>query len=141
MFLHEFDAFPQIDQQGRPRDLYHRPRSLFVATFIGDANVLDGHFDGEAVKVASLRVEATSDRAPGPCQVAVRPRAISIADNSDDRLEGRITSAVYIGTHMEYRIDTDVGELFVVDRDTSTERSVGDIVGLRFEARGVNVIP
>ena len=131
----------QIVQQGKPRDLYHRPRSLFVATFIGDANVLDGHFDGEAVKVACLRVAATSDREPGPCQIAVRPRAIQIADSSDDRLEGRITSAVYIGTHMEYRIDTDVGELFVVDRDTSTERRVGDIVGLQFEARGVNVIP
>src|SRR5207247_1975797 len=44
-----------IEQVGRPRDLYRRPRSAFVASFLGDNNLVDGRVgamgaDGLAVE-------------------------------------------------------------------------------------------
>ncbi|AKU06218.1 ABC transporter ATP-binding protein [Haloferax gibbonsii] len=32
----------RVEQVGRPRELYHRPRTRFVAEFLGENNVLDG---------------------------------------------------------------------------------------------------
>ena len=52
-----------IDQAGNPLDIYDRPRSKFVADFIGAANILDGTSQGHAgsggpqVKVGEALVE------------------------------------------------------------------------------------
>src|SRR5437667_445109 len=43
-----------IAQHGRPRDLYEAPTSLFVADFIGDANIVDAEirvWDGDRARV------------------------------------------------------------------------------------------
>jgi spermidine/putrescine transport system ATP-binding protein len=48
----------RIEQQGSPRDLYHRPRTRFVANFFGDNNLLEG------VLVESQVVETALGRLP-----------------------------------------------------------------------------
>ena len=52
----------RLEQLGTPEELYDRPASLFVATFVGRANVLRGTaaraFGGEAGRVLVIRPEA-----------------------------------------------------------------------------------
>ncbi len=51
----------KVMQVGSPQDIYHRPKTRFVADFVGSSNVLDGTFPGKQPNknvAASLRPEA-----------------------------------------------------------------------------------
>src|ERR671935_2217971 len=77
----------KIEQIGAPRDVYERPRSRFVADFIGTSNFIDGVVEareGETYRVKTddgeLRVPAESEFAPGaPVVVAARPEHVGLA--------------------------------------------------------------
>ena len=74
----------RIAQIGTPRELYEEPSSLFVADFIGDANLIDAEVIEERgeralVRLGPLEVElARRGARKGPVKVAVRPDAVAI---------------------------------------------------------------
>jgi putative spermidine/putrescine transport system ATP-binding protein len=70
----------RLEQFGTPADIYDRPDSLFVAGFVGTANILAAelvqHGDAFALVLpgGTLPITApTPAQAPGPVQVAIRP--------------------------------------------------------------------
>ena len=74
----------QIEQIGAPEEIYARPRSAFVANFIGLTNRLPGLADGETVTVLGSRVPLLPGSAgPGPVHALVRPEAIRLAARTD----------------------------------------------------------
>src|SRR3954463_9886063 len=107
----------RILQLGTPDEIYERPRSRFVADFIGQTNFLDVDVtasDGQFGNVnlsgsGPLRARAPEGAVAGPMTLAVRPEKISLlADlpGSDapgwDRLDGVLEEIVYVGTHTHY---------------------------------------
>ena len=74
----------QLAQVGAPIEVYERPNSRWVAGFLGDVNLIEGHaisvypsfvmVEGEGLR---LRV-AHAPVAPGPVAVALRPEKIRI---------------------------------------------------------------
>jgi len=58
-----------IEQLGSPSDLYERPRTVFVASFVGSANILDSaakralHLSGACDRTVMVRREAVLVRA------------------------------------------------------------------------------
>jgi iron(III) transport system ATP-binding protein len=138
----------KIAQTGRPRELYEEPASLFVADFIGDANILDGTVVEERgerglVQIGTLTTELPRRGArPGPVKLAVRPDAFTVTDDpAAAGLEGRVTKASYLGTHVEYEIETAVGELFVVEHSGRDPIAPHTAVRIGLGQRGVSVIP
>ncbi|RCW81758.1 ABC transporter ATP-binding protein [Paracoccus lutimaris] len=134
-----------IAQDGAPRELYEAPASEFIADFIGEANVIDCQIlsvaEGQArigVGGAELTLPARKGR-PGAARLAVRPNAFHVRTDGPG-LEGRVTSAAYLGDHIEYEIDTAAGSLFVVDAASSTARAPGSSVRLQFSGTGVALI-
>ena len=55
----------------------------------------------------------------GEVGVAIRPNAIRISTAPPDgpSIEGTIGKAAYLGGHMEYTVETAVGQLFVIATD------------------------
>ena len=53
----------QVEQMGAPMELYHNPKSLFVATFIGSPqmNLLPARFDGKKLNCGKIGVSGFSD--------------------------------------------------------------------------------
>jgi iron(III) transport system ATP-binding protein len=139
----------RIAQTGRPRELYEEPASLFVADFIGDANILEGKLleeNGERglVQIGTLTTELPRRGAKaGPVKLAVRPDAFTVNEDpsAESGLEGRITKASYLGTHVEYEIETAVGELFVVEHHRRDLIPPHTAVRIGLGQRGVSVIP
>jgi len=76
----------------------------------------------------------------GPAQLAIRPNAIRVADQANGALPGRIRHAAYLGDHMEYEIETEVGNLFVVDATLDTLRAHDAAVSLSLADKGVALI-
>jgi iron(III) transport system ATP-binding protein len=68
----------RLIQLGRPDDLYHRPTSLEVAAFLGDADVLPGRATGEHVDCDAGTLEI-SPPAYGDVRVMLRPESVRLS--------------------------------------------------------------
>jgi len=69
----------RIAQVGTPRDLYERPRSVAVASFLGDANLLPGTWRRGSVHCALGELPAFAAAAlaeDAPCTVMIRPERL-----------------------------------------------------------------
>jgi iron(III) transport system ATP-binding protein len=138
-----------IAQVGSPRDLYETPADLFVADFVGDANLVPGELvrrDGDRARVRIAEIEALIPSrlaTPGPVKVSIRPESLVLAVEppAGPALKGSIAKAAYLGTHMEYTVATGLGDLFVVDRAVTRPVPVGSPVWLTLADHGVTVIP
>jgi len=80
----------RIEQVGSPDEIYKRPRSRFVADFIGESNffdvILDGREKGMAVLSDGTRVDSPSQDGSGGSKAAtlmVRPESIQIFPAKD----------------------------------------------------------
>ena len=135
----------EIAQEGEPRDLYERPSNVFVADFIGDANLVEAEIrsvEGETatVSIGNVEIELPARGiAPGPGKVAVRPESVHLSDPGSG-LAGEIVKAAYLGDHLEYSVSTPVGELFVIDNSVDAPRAVGSSVSVGFGTR-VTLVP
>jgi iron(III) transport system ATP-binding protein len=132
----------KIEQIGTPLDLYRRPASLFVADFIGEANLLAATVEDGHVRVAGYRFPYRQDGAPaGAATLMARPEAIRIAADGDG-LPGRVRTAFFMGTYADYLIETEVGEVNVSDNH-SVDRmhGVGQGVRLQFAPSGLYLLP
>jgi iron(III) transport system ATP-binding protein len=145
----------RIAQVGTPRELYEEPTSLFVADFIGDANLLDAEVVEERgaralVRLGPLMLDLPGRGArKGPVKVAVRPEAVTIgaapggdaAAQDAAALAGRVLKASYLGKHIEYTLATPLGDMFVIDRAGRTPLLEGTEVTISLADRAVTVVP
>ena len=105
----------KIEQVDDPFSLYNRPRTRFVANFIGRTNLLSGRIAGAAIEFDGFSVPAAS--LPAPPQgtgdavlFSVRPQNIRVhrkaADAGDGRwwLPARIGERAYLGDSWDYII-------------------------------------
>ena len=136
-----------IAQEGKPHELYESPADVFVADFIGDANLVDGEMtavDGEAAVVRIGPVEARLRRrsfSPGPVKVAIRPESVVLEPARPGAgIPGTVAKAVYLGSHMEYTVETALGELFVIQHRTDAPMPRGVEVSVILTGRGVSLV-
>jgi spermidine/putrescine transport system ATP-binding protein len=116
----------KVEQTGSPREIYERPRTAFVADFIGSLNAFDVRIDELVGSYAVSRLGpnervvlmvASGRRASDTIRVAVRPEQVRIepaessAPESGSRLEGRIAEIVYLGMYTQFHVDTKVGRV------------------------------
>jgi spermidine/putrescine transport system ATP-binding protein len=127
----------RIEQAGDATDLYERPRTAFVARFLGVSNLIDGRADGadafETHDGARLHVPADRLGGQGALQAGVRPEKISIvpadgapADGAANELRGQVTLASFLGVSIQYLVRTAGGEeLTVFEQNTHGTTTLG----------------
>ncbi|MBL8706288.1 MAG: ABC transporter ATP-binding protein [Rhodospirillales bacterium] len=138
-----------VAQSGPPRQLYEEPASLFVADFIGDANIVPvtiSDLNGETARVEIGTIEKRlrhRGAGAGAAKVAIRPESLRLSEARPNgpALEATLSKAAYLGTHMEYTVKTAIGELFVVDRAVERPLPVGAPLYVTLAEHGVTVIP
>ncbi|MBS0539772.1 MAG: ABC transporter ATP-binding protein [Proteobacteria bacterium] len=138
----------RIEQQGSPRELYEKPATPFLARFMGESNPARGivrRIDAARVRVrlGDIEIEVADSAAPeGEATVAVRPEAIAVetAPGPAGALAGTIAKTSYLGTHMEYSIDTAAGTLFATCPRVERPLPPGTAVALVLAPRGVIVV-
>jgi ABC-type Fe3+/spermidine/putrescine transport system ATPase subunit len=108
-----------------PKQLYERPRTRFVADFVGVNNFIPGTCrevtpDGAVVETAlgPLRALGTADVATGArCVLAVRPENVALGAGAADAnvVEARVVLASYLGNTLRYDVEAAGGLLLKVD--------------------------
>ncbi len=102
----------RILQTGAPEELYRRPSSLFVANFLGGANLLRGTVamtDGVAeFAAAGRRMTIGGDVEPGICDLVFRPEdPVPVSDLDCNRLEGAVTTSIFMGRCWRLSVQVD----------------------------------
>ena len=135
-----------VEQTGSPQEIYERPRTEFVAGFIGDSNIIEGVVESATamsslVKVgdASFAIAGNGVKAGDRVRVMIRPEKIRLlAAGGDGFLRGKIDSAMYQGESTQWRVVLEGGQTLTVveqNRDTrpAVESRVGRAVALEWE--------
>jgi iron(III) transport system ATP-binding protein len=132
-----------VAQDGTPRDLYEKPANAFVADFIGEANIFDCNVASVADDEATvhlgpimLKLPAAGHK-PGPAKIAARPSRIDILSaGSPGTLPGKLEKVTYVGSHLEFIVATQFGQIFATSPDVETSHAPGQEVGVGFPKRG-----
>jgi iron(III) transport system ATP-binding protein len=139
----------QIIQVGTAEDLYQRPVSSFVATFLGEANlvrckILDATMDRLTLSFGNFRWDvATTVQGPVGTEVeaVVRPEAIGLSDPKGG-IAGRVVSSTYLGSKIDYLVRVGEQMLKVVQSDPSfgTRFVAGADIDVSLPNTGVQVL-
>jgi spermidine/putrescine transport system ATP-binding protein len=100
-----------VEQIGSPKDIYNTPNSIFVAGFIGSANLLPGEIverDGDSFLVQlrtgpRVRVAGEAGGPGDPVTVMVRPERLTPSredPGTPNCVRGRITNVIFQGSGM-----------------------------------------
>ena len=103
----------RIEQLGRPEDIYDRPRSEFVARFIGASNVIKGTaadrdrlmVAGVALRCVGAELTAGAAGAISIRQHEIRLTAAPPASAGDNVLPGTVTRNVFLGNSRDYMVE------------------------------------
>ena len=124
----------RLEQLGAPEELYERPRTEFVAGFLGVSNLIDGRIVGVTGAFAEVAVpDGTVLRAPAPdgartgrsVRLGVRPEKLRLehrdgddgpANHGRNVVEATVVDASYLGVSTQYTVRTAEGRVLTVYR-------------------------
>ncbi len=135
-----------IQQVGVPRELYHRPRNEFVATFIGKTNMCNAklvHIDGVAtlvlgeVRLPMSQLNSCTDQ---DVRVSIRPE--EFIKSGEGPFEATVLDSVYLGSTTDYFMKTSFSDRIQVTVESTFEENVrpGEIVRLDVNVAKINVL-
>lgn len=133
----------EIQQIGTPIDIYNEPENRFVASFIGESNIIEGNmiedclvsFDGFEFECVDKGFKPNEE-----VEVVLRPEDIDIiAENYQERtkIHGKVESVVFKGVHYEIMVKTDIREYKI---HTTDYVDPGLDVGLTFGPEDIHVM-
>jgi ABC-type Fe3+/spermidine/putrescine transport system ATPase subunit len=152
----------RIEQLGTPEELYDRPRTRFVADFIGTTNLLAGTVTSLTDGVAEIALQGSGRcfvpagglRAGAAVELSVRPEVLALArrqpgvepaagpaGDAGSWLAGTIEQSAYHGTSIGYEIRTDGGRRVTASVPRAQERlPAGTPVELRWRPEDTLVL-
>ncbi len=122
----------RIVQVATPGEIYEQPKTRFIAEFVGDVNILEGHVQGQEnglwrVNTSSAEVPLTIDdpdevlHSGQAVAIAVRPEKMVIqrdppGPDAINVLTGEVWDIGYLGDWTVYRVKLATGEILRVTR-------------------------
>ncbi|HEY6234350.1 MAG TPA: ABC transporter ATP-binding protein, partial [Candidatus Elarobacter sp.] len=144
----------KIAQVGTAHEIYEKPATAFVATFVGGTNTIPATLvEPHVVEACGARLRVRDDFDPaqrGLVTLCVRPHSVTFASIGDDsvgyqenghnRLSGTVLRQVYLGDSRDYLID--LGQTQIrVSAPPSVDRSVGSTVHLDIAVEACRIVP
>lgn len=133
-----------IQHIGTPREIYQRPKNVFVATFIGRTNMVPARIqDGELIFADGYRerIPALQNAEDQEVQCSIRPEEFIICKNGSEGIRGTVKECTYLGLNTHYYIDTDEGDTVEIVEESSIKDDLkeGQAVLLKIKCEKVNV--
>lgn len=121
----------EIQQIGKPIDIYNEPKNKFVAQFIGESNIIDAIANEDYRVTFSNYTFESLDKGfelNESVDVVIRPEDIEIVPVEEGMIRGEVTELTFMGVHWEIIVDVD-GYKYKIHSINSAE--VGSQVGLK----------
>jgi iron(III) transport system ATP-binding protein len=113
----------RLVQVGRPAEIFDRPKTRFVAEFVGKANILTGRMDGDGRLVlpdgSRIRLTGPGAALSGEVAVCLRPHNImlvadaaearDLADQGYNLFSGTIRRSIYFGDAVDFTVELPSG--------------------------------
>ncbi len=129
----------KVEQIGAPFDVYERPGSAFVATFLGKTNNFEAAPVEKGLTVAGHLVLA-GVRGGSRATISVRPEKIDFAPIGTG-LPGRVLSRIFQGNHWLLQVATEAGSCLVIrQNDGRAVPLEGETVALAFREADASVV-
>ena len=133
----------RIVEVGKPSEIYHSPKTLFTANFVGETNLLEGRISrtgstGCTVDIGGHEFSApTFGKAVGQKVVVfIRPEFVQLTTQTEYGWKGRVKQVAFLGCLNRYVIETDNGIDIIAEVSTaeySMSLGVGESVSLSFD--------
>lgn len=138
-----------IQQIDTPKRIYQRPSNTFVATFIGQSNILDGQViknnSEEGIKIfdaffAMTNLSKNCTNMEG-VKISIRPEEFILSMDNKDGIKGVVKSSVFLGINTNYFIELENGkEVEVIQASDALEAIPdGSTVYLKLQTEKINV--
>ena len=133
-----------IQHVGTPRDIYQRPKNVFVATFIGRTNIVNAHVKDGIITFADgyhEHIDALDKAAKQDVRCSIRPEEFIICKDGTDGIHGTVQECTYLGLNTHYTIDTDQGDSVEIVEESSIGEGLkkGEKVLLKVKKEKINV--
>ncbi len=133
----------QIEQVGPPRDVYDFPSSVYVADFLGLANL----FEAKIPIAGTINIDGHSLAGPtgemvGDCTVLVRPERVRIVPVEEADLSGQVVDVVFVGStsHIKAAIGQREIQVVVPNDGVTSVPTPGTEVGLSIPPDAIRVL-
>jgi spermidine/putrescine transport system ATP-binding protein len=134
----------EIEQIGAPRDVYESPASIYVADFLGLANLLPATVPSRGtIEVGGRGFAVPTGDTVGACTVFARPERLKVVGVDEGMVSGTVTDVVFVGSTTHIRVAVDARELqIVVTNDGDTRVPVpGSPIGVDIPNDAVRLLP
>ncbi len=146
----------RIEQLGKPAEIYEKPKTEFVARFVGECNFVTGTISGTTKDLVDVQdrkgrtfkvkkdvsTDLVLDQARN-VTLAVRPEDIKLgADVAHciNRLDGKIKETLYTGVTLRVVVVID-GENFIVDAHKGASLHPSDVIQIGWDPSAGALIP
>jgi inositol-phosphate transport system ATP-binding protein len=120
----------RVEQEGTAKDLYERPQTLFVASFVGSPpiNLFDGQAADGAIKVQKAVLRFTG-AASGDVVLGIRPEGLKVNGSGTP---ARILAVEPMGREVLYSADSPLGLVHFIEGGAEARHREGENVSLAF---------
>lgn len=142
-----------IQHLGTPEQIYLRPKNIFVATFIGHSNILDGKIvlledgkylsfeNGYKVKINTLskKIDIKNNE---KVKIAVRPEEFILSTDLNEGMKGKVVFNTFLGKFINYEVELPNKQIIELSQnvDENTELiPIGKTISLLVNANKINV--
>lgn len=139
-----------IQHVGTPKDLYQRPANLFVSTFIGRTNLLNGEVvmkDDKAVLVLPGKYEFVLDsikedeKKNQKVITSIRPEEFVVSETDTKGIPAKIEDSIFLGLNTHYFVRLETGEEVEIIQESKIDSIIpkGTSVYLGVKTEKINV--
>jgi len=133
-----------IQHVGTPQEIYHRPANIFVATFIGSTNLIEGEFNpaDNTVKLPDyeLRIENLPCDRNTPVILSIRPEDFVMTKKDEGGIRSTITDSLFLGLNTQYIVKLPGGQNLEIIHESvmNSVFQTGDRVYLNIKIDKIN---
>lgn len=132
-----------IEQYDTPEEIYARPKTEFVARFIGfenfiELNKVENGYQAKDGQVFKVDIGCDKEQ----CLGTIRPDDIQIVSSEyegDNLIEGTVEVRTYLGKSYQYSVETALGRLVVNDASSNLYK-VKDIIKIQLPASKIVLV-
>lgn len=130
----------EIQQIGRPQDIYHRPFNEFVASFIGRTNIIMAECKGDEISILDHKIKVNNVNYNGTVKVSIRPEEFMLTEDTN-AIPAVIKDTIFLGLNTHFFMELPNKQTVEIIKESviNNKNETGKTVYLTINVDKVNV--